>query len=258
MPPEITYKGYTAVDETHFEIFYTESIYGESTNAVIKVELVGGDFVVTSHGRVECAHAWGDWAWEIDAMLGRDGVQKRTCSVCGGEESRISTDYAVENSFADSGLAWIVYTGGGDNAISGSSILYYLAYNYPRNEDPFILSADAAFDFLAERFELTDAIKAEMKQDYRYDAAADTFKLEDQGVAGSSSFCVIGYKNNGGNRYTVYYDYGEFDVDVGDIVSICCEVELIYNRLDGQPNKYLSVRRVSGVPDDAVKHEPQF
>ena len=47
--PEITYNGYTQIDDTHYEITYSKSLYGETTNGIIKVELTGNNLVVTSH-----------------------------------------------------------------------------------------------------------------------------------------------------------------------------------------------------------------
>lgn len=47
--PEITYNGYAQIDDTHFEITYSKNLYGETTNGIIKVELMGNSLVVTSH-----------------------------------------------------------------------------------------------------------------------------------------------------------------------------------------------------------------
>ena len=44
-----TYKGYTAIDNTHFEITYSTNYMGQSINVIIKVELKGDKFIITSH-----------------------------------------------------------------------------------------------------------------------------------------------------------------------------------------------------------------
>ena len=49
-------------------------------------------------------HAWGDWETETPALVGKDGTEKQTCSVCSASETRTTTDDAASNSFADDEL----------------------------------------------------------------------------------------------------------------------------------------------------------
>ena len=69
--------------------------------------------------------------------------------------------------------------------------------------------------------------------------------------AETGNFLFVGYKHKSGNKYTTYYAFSEFGID--EIVETFWAFEVEYNRSNGQPNKYLSVTKISSVPNDIVK-----
>ena len=61
---------------------------------------------------------------------------------------------------------------------------------------------------------------------------------------------LVGYIYNGGNKYFTYYAFAPFSFE--DVPKPYFEVEIEYNKLNGKPNKYLSIQRVDAVPSGAV------
>ncbi|MBQ3147289.1 MAG: hypothetical protein IJN25_09915 [Clostridia bacterium] len=206
-------------------------------------------------------HTWGNWKTETEALIGRDGTQTRTCSACAAAESRRTTEGALQNSFGEYGIErlmehWPVENGWAqevplqEEAIRGFMLLHFVSaqYNGPdRTDEEFTISFDAVVEFLSPYFYITESIKAEMKQDYRYDAATDRFNLNYPGSG--LNMDVRGYVHNGGNRYTVYY-YTE--TPYFDYPSYW-KVEIEFLLPEGQPNKYLSIIRIPELPENITK-----
>lgn len=206
-------------------------------------------------------HTWGNWKTETEALIGRDGTEKRVCSACSTSETRPTTQYALQNSFGEYGIerlmehwpvegGWVQEVPLQEEAIRGFMLLQFVGaqYNGPdRTDEEFTISFDAVVEFLSPHFYITEAIKAEMKQDYRYDAATDRFNLNYPGSG--LNMDVRGYTHNGGKSYTVYY-YTE--TTYFDYPSYW-KVELEYNLPDGQPNKYLSIVRIEALPENITK-----
>lgn len=188
-------------------------------------------------------HSWSDWKTETKALIGRDGIEKRTCSSCKETESRTTTNAASSNSFYDEAIKYFLSS----NYMNEFTLNYisYFAQEYEgRNEETIRPSFTTVVNWLSSRFVITDSVKAKMKQDNRYDSTSDTFILPYEN-AFSSPAC-LGYIHNGGNKYTVYYQHWEEKTDI-------IKVELEYNLLDGKPNKYLLIEPVNSVPNNIIQ-----
>lgn len=199
-------------------------------------------------------HKWSTWNRKTYAFIDKAGSDERVCSTCSSTETRERTENAVANSFQDGGLQYITWSGGTFNA--------YFMYPYACHEfhsyieKPNIPAADV-FALLSKCFNVTDEIKNDIKNnnkasgqgEYGYDATTDTFFLPYHAEQGN--FLFVGYKHNGGNKYTTYYSYSEFSS--GDNEEVYWSFEVEYNRSNGQPNKYLSASKVASVPNDIIK-----
>ncbi len=203
--------------------------------------------VITSNG-----HSWGSWSTVSDTLVGRVGSEKRVCSTCSEEETRENTDGAIINSFLDRSLAYVSWTG---ENIHCSSLLHYFSHNYEgRTEETERFLADTVFNYLSERFEITEDMKEEMKN-YYYDASSDTFELAYTGEA--ANFSLLGYVHNGDNSYTLYYDYESFELDENGNPRTyeIWKIDVQYNLLDSKPNKYLAFDKVDATPDGMIACE---
>ena len=211
-------------------------------------------------------HVWGEWKTEAQALVGKDGVQKRTCSTCSTSETRETTEGALNNSFVGNVefewfmSEWPSQNGGtlldipyNAEGIQGGTLLNYVGafYNgsYRDNMD-FSIPLSAVIEFLMPTFAITDALKAEMKADYRYDSATDSFNLTHPGSSGIVIAWVEGYIHTGGNKYTVYYGIEQRD---GGFIPQYWKAEIEYNLLNGNPNKYLSFMGVDTLPSNLTK-----
>jgi hypothetical protein len=112
----------------------------------------------------------------------------------------------------------------------------------------FEISSAGAFAFLDEHFVLTDAQKASMKEDSRYNAATDKFSLTWPGSNLNREIC--GYTHNGGNNYTVYYAASNSG---GEECNVYWKVVLEHNAPNGKPNRYISIVRVDSIPSNITK-----
>ena len=193
-------------------------------------------------------HSWSAWKTETKALIGKDGTEKRTCSSCKETESRALTKEAAYNSFYDYELHWFMLdTIGISGGINSDNLITYFSQKYDgRDADPIMPSSSTVFDWLSSRFVLTDSLKAEMKQDARYNKSSDTFTLNYQGNCGDAN--LLGYIHNGGSKYTVYYSFEAFGGGKTNY-----KVELEYNLLNGKPNKYIAIEFVNTIPNNIVK-----
>lgn len=201
-------------------------------------------------------HAWDSWATETQAYVGKDGTEKRICKTCATSETRKTTEGALENSF------WPYYGidgmfSNGESSplnaerIQGYTLLQYIGYGYEGEERDgmdFEISSAGAFAFLDEHFVLTDAQKASMKEDPRYNAATDKFSLTWPGSNLNREIC--GYTHNGGNQYTVYYAASNSG---GEECNIYWKVVLEHNAPNDKPNRYISIVRIESIPADITK-----
>ena len=204
----------------------------------------------------EHTHTWGNWETVTKAFIGKDGTEKRTCSTCSVSETRNTSSGALDNSF------WPYYGidgmfGNGESSplneerIQGYTLLECIGYGYEGEERDgmdFEISSAGAFAFLDEHFVLTDAQKASMKEDSRYNAATDKFSLTWPGSNLNREIC--GYTHNGGNNYTVYYAASNSG---GEECNVYWKVVLEHNAPNGKPNRYISIVRVDSIPSNITK-----
>lgn len=201
---------------------------------------------------VSDGHSWLGWEEVTPAIIGRAGTEARSCKNCSGSETRETTDGDIANSFLDRSLAYVSWTG---TNIHCSSLLHYFSHNYEgRTDETERFTAETVFSYLCERFEITDDMKEEMKN-YYYDGASDTFELMYTGEA--ANFALLGYVHNGGDSYTLYYDYESFEIDEnGDPhIEEIWRIDVQYNLLDGKPNKYLAFDKVDTTPEGMIAYE---
>lgn len=198
-------------------------------------------------------HKWGSWKRLTYAFIDKAGSEQRTCSVCSGKETRKSTANAVANSFQDGGLQYIIWSSG---KLDAHGIYPYACHEFHSYIEKPNIPAKDVFTLLSKCFNITDSIKNDIKTyfkasapgEYGYDAASDTFYMPYNAETGN--FLFTGYKHNGGNKYTTYYSYSDFEIDAEEFY---WAFEVEYNRSNGQPNKCLSAKKVTSVPDDIVK-----
>lgn len=199
-------------------------------------------------------HTWGEWLVTTPALVNKEGAETRTCTACSATESRVYKENAVENSFGDSELQYLFARWNGVNGeLTAYGLLAYFSQKYEgREADPLVVSSEEMFNWLSQRFQLTEAMKQELKQtqdgSLRYNAATDKFELDHTGSIAEVQ--LIGYIHKGENRYTVYYQTASWYED--ERMNGVWEVELEYNLADGAPNKYLSATKVNGVPDKVI------
>ena len=138
-----------------------------------------------------------------------------------------------------------------EERIQGYTLLEYIGYGYEGEERDgmdFEISSAGAFAFLDEHFVLTDAQKASMKEDSRYNAATDKFSLTWPGSNLNREIC--GYTHNGDNNYTVYYAASNSG---GEECNVYWKVVLEHNAPNGKPNRYISIVRVDSIPSNITK-----
>jgi len=197
-------------------------------------------------------HVWGQWEIETNALVGKPGSEKRSCSVCSESETQERTANAIANSFYDGGLQHIIASHYG--SINATSLLSYACHEFHEYLHKPVAS-ETIFTALSERFNITEQLKADMIQlgkdladlgIFGYDAANDTFNL--QYNAEVATLTLLGYVHVEGKQYRTYYTFTPFDIDA----TLTFEVTLEYNKLDGKPNKYFSVQRCDEVPADMI------
>ena len=204
------------------------------------------------------SHNWD--SEHVDPMVGKPEPPVRHCTVCGVEEE-LRPHLALHNAFEDFSLGLIFrdmyYWNNSDdgfthdpNVYTASNIWLYMNMELARVADEYE-TAVSAEEFFAETnkyFVLTEELKTQLKAlDHAYDAATDTFTYRYDGEA-SGIYGPVGYIHNGGNRYTVYFDYAQ-GIEDDEPVDFY-KIELEYNRLDDPtvPNRYLSIEVVEELP----------
>ena len=200
-------------------------------------------------------HEWSDWEIEKIALVGKAGEEKRTCAVCFLSETRERTQNAIANSFYDNGLQQVFLF---DGEITARGMLEYAShefYDFWHKATP----TATVFAALSERFDFDDALVTEMinidpyltacgESVYGYDPTDDTFTLEYQGERGE---CVLlGYIHISDDQYTVYYSFSSWGIEP---TTTLWKVELVYNKINGTPNKYRSFERITATPDDMIE-----
>ncbi|MBE6904557.1 MAG: hypothetical protein E7480_08130 [Ruminococcaceae bacterium] len=196
-------------------------------------------------------HTWSNWKVENRALVGRVGTEKRTCSVCSVSETKNSTANDITNSFFDWALVTIIMNNYGD--INASSLLEYALCTFDEYIDKPVASA-TVFAALSERFNIdfNDTLKNEMKEigewRYGYNKENDTFTFYVYGLD-PGKFKLLGYVYNGGSKYTTYYSFTPHGIDT----TLNFAVELEYKKLNGKPNKYLSIGQANKLPDNMIK-----
>ena len=185
-------------------------------------------------------HTWGNWSTETEAFIGKNGTQIRTCSSCKAVE-RKSVQCGAEV-FEDTSIARLlnhtidyqyVNVRRGKYELDAEGLLGYAANSGGQLEDH---SSSGVFEYLSQRFTLTDTLKTQMKAHEYYDASTDSFNLEYFGEA--ANITPMKYVHNGGNKYIVTFNYSRFEWNGEYGLTIKVEVE--YNAPQGRPNRYLS------------------
>ena len=211
-------------------------------------------------------HTWGSWKIETCALVNRVGTEKRTCSGCTDTETRENTENVLFNSFDDPALQMIFYFGfNQDGSPRAYSLLLYAPYKYHKfayKEN----SIDTIYEELAKCFALDSSFKDDMRAEGRefswnfgYDEANDTFTFEGLSMGSEGYVAPLGYIHNGGNQYTVYYEFeahGSSDAEIYKVVlefNRTDKFDINTWKLNGAENKYLSFEKVSSVPDNLIR-----
>lgn len=242
--------------ESSIETTSTDSTTSTETSsaneAVSKAEATSS---IESKPTENHTHTWSAWKRKTYAFIDKAGFDERVCSTCSATETRERTENAIGNSFFDGGLQYLFW--GGIGNISSGSMYHYACHEFIDYIEKPNIPAEKVFTLLSKCFNITendkDYIKANYKAiasgEYGYDATTDTFFMPYNAETGN--FLFVGYKHKSGNKYTTYYAFSEFGIDEIEETFWAFEVE--YNRSNGQPNKYLSVTKISSVPNDIVK-----
>ena len=230
----------------------TSTETSSATETVSKTETTSS---VESKPTANHTHSWSAWKIKAYAFIDKDGSDERVCSTCSATETRKRTENAIGNSFFDGGLQYLIW--GGSGSMSSSAMYQYACHEFNDYIEKPNIPAEKVFSLLSKCFNITendkDYIKANYKAiasgEYGYDATTETFFMPYNAETGN--FLFAGYKHNQGNKYTTYYAFSEFGIDELEETFWAFEVE--YNRSKGQPNKYLSVKKVDSLPNDIIK-----
>lgn len=230
----------------------TSTETSSATETVSKTETTSS---VESKPTANHTHSWSAWKIKTYAFIDKDGSDERVCSTCSATETRKRTENAIGNSFFDGGLQYLIW--GGSGSMSSSAMYQYACHEFNDYIEKPNIPAEKVFSLLSKCFNITendkDYIKANYKAiasgEYGYDATTETFFMPYNAETGN--FLFAGYKHNQGNKYTTYYAFSEFGIDELEETFWAFEVE--YNRSKGQPNKYLSVKKVDSLPNDIIK-----
>ena len=198
---------------------------------------------------IPAQHLWGEWQVETIAMIGRSGSEKRICSACSASEIQERTANAIANSFYDAGF---VYFGQNDACIlTGPGLLYYAIHTYPEFRDTPVLT-QKIFGVLMDHFPVAEKLISDSKywgsMTGLYNETDDTFTISyDTNAIEDGNLTILGYVHQGDNTYAVYF------LCNNGIEDRYCEFVLEYNRLNNEPNYYVSSGIVSVLPDEMVK-----
>ena len=198
---------------------------------------------------IPAKHSWGDWQAETFAMVGKPGTEKRTCSVCSALESQERTANAIANSFFDIGFTYFARTD--DCKLYGPALVHYALNAFPEFRDTPVKSK-TLFGALMDYFPVTEQLMSAAKywgaMTGLYNEADDTFTIGyDTTEIEDGKLTILGYVHQGDNKYAVYFKCNN------GIEDRYCEFVVEYNRLNGNPNYYVSSRVVSELPTDMLK-----
>lgn len=194
-------------------------------------------------------HAWGEWTTETVAMIGRYGSQKRTCRICEATENRATTENAAIASFDDwlLGCFFDIATGHdmyiGQNLVETNLVNSYINHIFFHENEGTETTVSVSQYLEKAKVYFSMSKEAQDRLLYGY---TDTVEIGFQNPS-FSVYDFLGYKHNSGKTYTIYYkqDFGA--------EKYYFEVVLEYNLLEGQPNRYLSITRISALPVDITK-----
>lgn len=196
----------------------------------------------------------GNWIIDKEPIIGRDGIEKRICSTCEEVEKRGTNKDAALYSFnIGGGEGWIFDNYESEynvNILSSANLLDVIGATYEgpeRADDSFSISYSGAIEFLSINYNITDELKASLKQNSRYNSATDKFDLRYPGSP--TELAQKGYVHNGGNSYSVFFHTYDYDYKV----AACWKVDIEYNLIDNKPNKCISVMRVESLPINIIK-----
>lgn len=203
-------------------------------------------------------HNWGEWEVVTPALVGKPGIEKRSCIDCNEPVTRERTANAIANSFYDGGLIRII----GDNygTISTRSLLEYASRQFHEYADKPV-AIDTICDALAQRFDMSNFDLSEIfdnrpddfyKERWGYDEANNTLTLHDYGD--TATLVLLGYVHKEGKLYDTYYAFTPDGIDA----TVVFKVELEYNLPDGKPNRYFAIHRLDSLstqifPEEMVK-----
>ncbi len=193
-------------------------------------------------------HKFGSWFTETYAIVGKDGVEKRVCSVCETPETRTTTKDAAARSFTDDDLEFF-FMYGGSPIMTGNLITTYAIHEYVRNiyrradfeKDVFEIPASEYLATAQKHFVLDDTQLAALNP-----TGEDTITFYYDNPIGFTHE-VAGYVHNSGNTYTVYYTSFSYP-NFGSAFA----VEIEYNLPSGEPNRYISIIEIDALPDNMI------
>ena len=198
---------------------------------------------------IPAQHSWGDWQAETFAMVGKPGTEKRTCSVCAASESQERTANAIANSFFDIGFTY--FARNDECKLTGPALVHYALTAFPEFRDTPVKSK-TLFGKLMDYFPVPEQLMSDAKywgaMTGLYNETDDTFTIGyDTNEIEDGKLTILGYVHQGNNKYAVYFQCNS------GIEDRYCEFVVEYNRLNGNPNYYVSSRVVSELPNDMVK-----
>ena len=194
-------------------------------------------------------HAWSGWITEIPALIGKDGTEKQTCAVCMASETRTTDEFAAINSlddwqlgcFFDGATGHDMYIG--KNLVETNLVNSYIDYIFfhQNGGDATTVSA-GEYLATAQQYFVLDAAALDRLLYGKGDPVEIGFQNPSYSV-----YDFLGYTHGGDNIYTVYYER-----PYGDSEASYFAVEMEYNLLDGQPNRYISIVRITSLPDNII------
>ncbi len=195
-----------------------------------------------------CQHTWGDWRTETEALVGKAGTEKRTCSTCAASETQETSKNAAINSFDDWLLGsfydaasshdmWI-----GENLVETNMVNTYIDYIFFHENEGSETTVSVS-QYL-EKAKVYFSMSEEALDRLVY-GHGETVEIGFQNPS-YSIYDFVGYKHDGDSTYTIYYEkpYGD---------TCYFEVKLEYNLLNDKPNRYISIVRTTSLPSDLTK-----
>lgn len=238
----------TASTDTHTHS-YTDEVTAEATCTAEGTRTFACSCGDTYTEAIPAQHSWGEWQAESFAMVGKPGTEKRTCSVCSASEDQERTANAIANSFFDIGFTYFAIND--ECKLTGPGLVAYALNAFPEFRDTPVKSK-TLFGKLMNYFPVPEQLMSDAKYAGAmtgwYNESEDTFKRGyDEEQLKMGNLTILGYVHQGDNTYAVYFQCNNGMEDR------YCEFVVEYNRLNGDPNYYVSSRVVSELPTDMVK-----